>query len=372
MPYRAPLSDLRFILDKVVDFAGVAATERFAAASPDMTQAILAEAARLCENDLAPLNRSGDQHPARLENGAVRTSPGFAEGYRAIAAGGWIGMSSSPDYGGMGLPITLASCVNEMMGSACLALQLNPLMTQGQIEALEHHAPDAIKALYLPRLISGEWCGTMNLTEPQAGSDVGALRTRAEPNGDGSYAITGQKIFISWGDNDFTGNVCHLVLARLPGGGEGTRGISLFMVPKVLPNPDGSLGNDVMDGGSGSDVLHGGSGDDILNGRETDFQTRDYLNGGAGNDVLLGGDGDNLNGGTGADIFALLSRSTTEVDIDDMTEEDVIVIGYEGTLPELTTMTDDGGLHLLADGTSIAYLHGITNLDMSLVQLVAL
>ena len=242
MPYRAPLSDLRFILDKVVDFAGVAATERFAAASPDMTQAILTEAARLCENDLAPLNRSGDQHPARLENGAVRTSPGFAEGYRAIAAGGWIGMSSSPDYGGMGLPITLASCVNEMMGSACLALQLNPLMTQGQIEALEHHAPDAIKALYLPRLISGEWCGTMNLTEPQAGSDVGALRTRAEPNGDGSYAITGQKIFISWGDNDFTGNVCHLVLARLPGGGEGTRGISLFMVPKILPNPDGSLG----------------------------------------------------------------------------------------------------------------------------------
>ncbi|MGQ0610855.1 MAG: acyl-CoA dehydrogenase [Paracoccaceae bacterium] len=242
MPYRAPLADLRFMLDKIVDFAGVAATERFAAASPDLTQAILTEAARLCENDLAPLNRSGDQTPARLENGTVRTSPGFAEGYRAIAAGGWIGMSAAPEHGGMGLPITLASCVNEMMGSACLALQLNPLMTQGQIEALEHHAPDEIKALYLPRLISGAWCGTMNLTEPQAGSDVGALRSRAEPRGDGSYAVTGQKIFISWADNDFTENVCHLVLARLPDGGEGTRGISLFMVPRHLPNPDGSPG----------------------------------------------------------------------------------------------------------------------------------
>ena len=134
----------------------------------------------------------------------------------------------------------------------------------------------------------------------------------------------------------------------------------------------GSLGNDVMDGGSGADVLYGGSGDDILNGREADFQTRDYLNGGAGNDILLGGDGDNINGGTGEDIFALLSHATTEVDIDDMTNEDVIVIGYEGSLPELSTITDDGGLHLLADGTSIAYLHGITNLDMSPVQLVAL
>ena len=242
MPYRAPLTELRFVLDHVAGFAQVAATPRFAEASPDTVAAVLVEAGRLSEETLAPLNRVGDTHPARLENGVVRTSPGFAEGYRAITAGGWVGMAASPAYGGMGLPMALTSCVNEMLGSACLALQMNPLMTQGQIEALEHHASDEIKALYIPKLISGDWCATMNLTEPQAGSDVGALRTKAEPLGDGTYAISGQKIYISWADNDFTENVCHLVLARLPDGAEGSRGISLFMVPKVIPNADGTLG----------------------------------------------------------------------------------------------------------------------------------
>ncbi|MDB5665336.1 acyl-CoA dehydrogenase [Cypionkella sp.] len=240
MPYRAPLSEFTFLLD-VVGFAEVAATDRFAEASPDTVAAILSEAGKLCET-LTPLNRAGDKHPARLENGVVRTSPGFAEGYRAIATGGWVGMSASPEYGGMGLPISVTTCVNDMMGSACLALQLNPLMTQGQIEALEHHASDALKSLYIPKLVSGEWCGTMNLTESQAGSDVGAVRTKAEALGDGTYAITGQKIFISWGDNDFSGNVCHLVLARLPDGPEGTKGISLFMVPKLIPDADGNPG----------------------------------------------------------------------------------------------------------------------------------
>jgi hypothetical protein len=142
----------------------------------------------------------------------------------------------------MGLPLTLATTVNDMMAGACLSLQLNPLMCQGQIEALEHHASDAIKDLYLPKLISGEWAGTMNLTEPQAGSDVGALRSKAEPNDDGSYAISGQKIYISWADNDFTENVCHLVLARLPDGVAGSKGISLFMVPKLIPDADGNPG----------------------------------------------------------------------------------------------------------------------------------
>ena len=239
MPYRAPLSDLRFVLDHVVGFGAVAATDRFAEATPDTVEAILTEAGRLSEETLAPLNRMGDKHPARLENGVVRTSPGFADGYRAITGGGWVGIAADPVHGGMGLPLTLATCVNDMMGSACLSLQLNPLMTQGQIEALENHASDAIKALYIPKLISGEWNATMNLTEPQAGSDVGALRTKAEPLGDGTYAITGQKIYITWGDNDFTENVCHLVLARLPDGAEGTRGISLFMVPKILPEGEG-------------------------------------------------------------------------------------------------------------------------------------
>ncbi len=242
MPYRAPLTDLRFVLDHVVGFAEVAGTARFCEATPETVEAILSEAGRLCEETLAPLNRSGDKHPARLENGVVRTSPGFAEGYRAITSGGWVGIAADPAFGGMGLPMALATSVNDMMGSACLALQLNPLMTQGQIEALEHHASDAIKALYIPKLISGEWCATMNLTEPQAGSDVGALRTKAEPLGDGTYAITGQKIYITWGDNDFTENVCHLVLARLPDGAEGTKGISLFMVPKIIPDAQGTLG----------------------------------------------------------------------------------------------------------------------------------
>jgi len=242
MPYRAPVRDFAFLLDHVVGLDRVSGTALFAEATGDVTQAILSEAANLSEGVLAPLQRPGDTHPAVLENGVVRTSPGFAQGYRAIADGGWIGMAASPDHGGMGLPMVLTTAVNEMMSSACLSLQLNPLMTQGQIEALEHHASDALKALYLPKLISGEWCGTMNLTEPQAGSDVGALRTKAEPNGDGTYAVTGQKIYISWGDNDFAGNVCHLVLARLPDAVPGTKGISLFMVPKFIPDANGNPG----------------------------------------------------------------------------------------------------------------------------------
>lgn len=242
MPYRAPVAEYEFLYKHIVGFDQVAATDRFAEASPDMVSAILQESGKMCEEILAPLQRPGDLHPARLENGVMRTSPGYAEGWNAIAEGGWIGMSASPEHGGMGLPITLTSTVNEMMSTACLSLQLAPLMSQGQIEALEHHASDAIKALYLPKLISGEWSGTMNLTEPQAGTDVGALRSQAEPNGDGTYAVSGQKIYISWGDNDFCDNICHLVLARLPGSVAGTKGISLFLVPKRLPDADGNAG----------------------------------------------------------------------------------------------------------------------------------
>ncbi len=242
MPYRAPLAEFAFLFDHVVGLDQVSATDRFAEASRDVTDAILAEAGRLCEEILAPLQRPGDLQPARLENGVVRTSPGFAEGYRALATGGWVGIAAPHEFGGMDLPQTVTTAVNDMMSGACLALQLNPLMTQGQIEALEHHATDELRAIYIPKLASGAWCGTMNLTEPQAGSDVGALRTTAEPNGDGTYAVTGQKIFISWGDNDFTENVCHLVLARLPDAAPGTRGISLFMVPKRIPDTEGNPG----------------------------------------------------------------------------------------------------------------------------------
>jgi len=242
MPYRAPVSDYEFLLRNVVGFDQVAATETFADASPDVVSAILTEAGKMCEDILAPLRRVGDLEPARLENGVLRSSAGFGEGWKAIAEGGWIGMSGNPEYGGMGLPMTVTTAVNEMISAACLSLQLAPLMSQGQIEALEHHASDALKALYIPKLMSGEWSGTMNLTEPQAGSDVGALTSKAEPKGDGTYAVTGQKIFISWGDNDFCENVCHLVLARLPDSAPGTKGISLFLVPKFLPDADGNPG----------------------------------------------------------------------------------------------------------------------------------
>ena len=242
MSFKAPVSDFRFLFDHIVDYGQLSRTDLFAEAGGDVTEQILTEAARLAGGVLAPLNRAGDLTPAKLENGVVRTSPGFADGYRAIAEGGWIGLSAAPEHGGMGLPLALNTAVNDMFSGACLALQLCPLLTQGQIEALEHHADETLKALYLPKLISGEWTGTMNLTEPQAGSDVGALRSKAESNGDGTYAISGQKIFITWGDHDVAENVCHLVLARLPDGAPGTRGISLFMVPKLIPDDQGNPG----------------------------------------------------------------------------------------------------------------------------------
>lgn len=242
MPYRAPVSEYQFIFDHVVGLRMATDTERFGEATPDMVAAILTEAGRLADEVFSPIRRNGDLHPAVLENGVVRTSPGFAEAWRAAGEGGWIGTSSSPEFGGMGLPMAVTSAVNDFLSGACLSLQVGTLMNQGQIEALEHHASDEIKAVYLPKLISGEWAGTMNLTEPQAGSDVGALTTKAVRNGDGSYAITGQKIYISWGDNDFTGNVSHLVLARLPNAVPGTKGISLFVVPKFIPDAEGNPG----------------------------------------------------------------------------------------------------------------------------------
>ena len=242
MPYRAPVADLRYILDNVSSFALVQNTERFSDATPDMVDAILDGAGRICEEVLAPLRRTGDLQPARLENGVVRTSDGFKDAFGQLAEGGWIALSAGQEHGGMGLPITITTAFNEMAASTCMSLGLCPLLTQGQVEALEHHASDEIKEIYLPKLISGEWTGTMNLTEPQAGSDVGALTTRAEPEGDGSYRISGQKIYITFGDHDFTENVCHLVLARLPGAPAGTKGISLFMVPKFIPDENGNPG----------------------------------------------------------------------------------------------------------------------------------
>ncbi|MBT8456293.1 MAG: acyl-CoA dehydrogenase [Rhodobacteraceae bacterium] len=242
MSYRAPVTEFGFVLEHVVDFKKVQETDRFADAQGDVVAAILAEAGKVATEKLAPLQRIGDMRPAHLENGVVRTSPGFAEGFRAISEGGWIGVTAPPEHGGLGLPLTLSIVVNEMMAGACMALQLNPMLTQAQIHALEVHGDADIQKLYLPHLISGNWAGTMNLSEPQAGSDVGALRSRAEPDGEGTYRISGQKIYISWGDSDFCENICHMVLARLPDAPSGSRGISLFLVPKFIPRADGTLG----------------------------------------------------------------------------------------------------------------------------------
>lgn len=242
MPYRAPVSDITFCFEHVVGFAQVAATERFAEATPETVAALLTEAGKICEEVLVPINRKGDQEPAYLDDGVVRTASGYGAAWRAVADAGFIALNADPERGGLGLPVSLTAAVSEMVGAACPAFHTGLLLSQGQIEAMEHHASDALKDMYLPKVISGEWSATMNLTEPQAGSDVGALTSRAVPNGDGSYAITGQKIYITWGDNDFTENVVHLVLARLPDAPPGTRGISLFVVPKCLLNTEGGPG----------------------------------------------------------------------------------------------------------------------------------
>jgi len=242
MPYKSPVDEIAFCMEHLVCFDRVQATERFAEATPDLVRAVLEEAGRICDTALAPLNHVGDREPARLENGVVRSAPGLAEGYRAVAEGGWIGMAAAEQHGGMALPGTLNTALNDMMSGANLALQLLVLLSQGQIEALEAHASDELKELYLPKLNAGDWNATMNLTEPQAGSDVGALRARAEPNGDGTFSVTGQKIFITWGDTDITRNTIHLVLARLGDAPAGTRGLSLFLVPKLLPDADSNPG----------------------------------------------------------------------------------------------------------------------------------
>lgn len=198
MPPRSSVDELRFHLDHIVGYARLAGTGHFSQADSDTTAAILTEAARLCDEVLAPTNRAGDAQPAALDGDSLRSPPGFADAYAQIAAGGWIGLAAAAEHGGMGLPLTLATAVNEMMSGANLALQLNPLLTQSQIETLSQYAPEGwIRDIALPRLIAGEWSGTMNLTEPQAGSDLGALTTRADPLDDGTYALTGTKIFIT-------------------------------------------------------------------------------------------------------------------------------------------------------------------------------
>ncbi|MGE3849162.1 MAG: acyl-CoA dehydrogenase C-terminal domain-containing protein [Gammaproteobacteria bacterium] len=239
--YIAPLRDMRFVINDLIGLERLQALAGFDEITADLSDAVLEEAAKLASEVLSPLNRVGDTVGCRWEDGVVTTPPGWREAYRAFCEGGWNGLAMNPEFGGQGLPKVLATAVGEMWDAANMAFGLCPLLTGGAIEAIEQHGSDALRATFLAQLISGTWTGTMNLTEPQAGSDLSAVRTRAVPNGD-HYLITGQKIFITYGEHDLTDNILHLVLARLPDAPEGTRGISLFAVPKFLVNADGSLG----------------------------------------------------------------------------------------------------------------------------------
>jgi alkylation response protein AidB-like acyl-CoA dehydrogenase len=238
MSYTPPVAEQNFVLEHVVRINELAASARFAEASPDLVAAIVEGAGAFAAGEFAPLNRMGDEAGAKWSPDGVTLPPGFRQAYAAYVEAGWNSLCAPPDHGGQGLPLSLATIVMEDLGSANMAFSLCPMLSFGAIEALAHHGSPELKAAYLPKLVSGEWTGTMNLTEPQAGSDVGALKSRAEPRGDGSFSITGTKIFITFGEHDLADNIVHLVLARTPDAPPGTKGISLFLVPKILP--DGS------------------------------------------------------------------------------------------------------------------------------------
>jgi acyl-CoA dehydrogenase len=248
MDYRAPIDRIRFSLDETADLAADIAAGQAGDLSDDLVSEILNEAARFAGGQLAPHNGPGDRIGSKLDGGTVSTPPGWPAIYKAWADAGWNRVDLPAEWGGMGLPTRIATATMEMWTSACMSFALGPVLTQGAVDTLEKHASETLKALYLPKLVSGEWTATMNLTEPQAGSDLGALRTRAAPAGDGTYSIIGTKIYITYGEHDLTENIIHLVLARLPDAPMGTKGISLFLVPKFLLQPDGSPGerNDVL------------------------------------------------------------------------------------------------------------------------------
>ncbi len=243
MSYTAPVKDLLFNIAQLADLDGLAASvPAHADHGLDTAAAVLEECAKLSEQVIAPLNHEGDKNPSSFSAGSVSTTPGFKEAFRQYAEGGWQGLVHPEDFGGQGLPKTIAAACQELVQGANLSFALCPLLTDGAIEALLTAGSDAQKALYLPKLIDGSWTGTMNLTEPQAGSDLAAVRTRAEPQADGTYKLFGTKIFITYGEHDMADNIVHLVLARTPDAPAGVKGISLFLVPKFLVNADGQLG----------------------------------------------------------------------------------------------------------------------------------
>jgi alkylation response protein AidB-like acyl-CoA dehydrogenase len=242
--YIAPIKDMMFVLEEIAGLDEISTLPGCEDVGLDLVSAVLEEAARLAEDVIAPLNKGSDQQGATYANYEVKTSPGFKEAYMRFAEGGWVGLTCDPKFGGQGLPHLLSIPVGEILNSASVSFALCPMLTSGAIEALSHHASDELKSTYLPKMISGDWTGTMNLTESNAGSDLAAVRTTATPapNGSNHYLIKGTKIFITYGEHDYTDNIIHLVLARLPDAPSGVKGISLFLVPKFIVNSDGSLG----------------------------------------------------------------------------------------------------------------------------------
>ncbi|MBZ0215910.1 MAG: acyl-CoA dehydrogenase family protein, partial [Fimbriimonadaceae bacterium] len=241
--YQAPVDDTLFLLNDVINIERYGNIPGFAEATPDIVKAVLEEGAKLCEEVLQPLNQVGDREGCtRHKDGSVTTPAGFKDAYKAFVEGGWGGLSADPDYGGQGLPYILSAVLNEYVVSANMAFGMYPGLTSGAIAALYAHGTDTQKQTYLPNMISGEWTGTMNLTEPHCGTDLGLLRTKAVPQSDGSYKISGTKIFISAGEHDLSSNIIHLVLARIEGAPEGIKGISPFVVPRNKIGDDGSVG----------------------------------------------------------------------------------------------------------------------------------
>ena len=245
--YKAPVRDMLFAINELANFENVAALPGYEEASPDLVEAVVEGAAQVANDIVAPTNWIGDQTGVRVEDGRVIAPEAFRPAYQALVDDGWLGISMDPEYGGQGLPSLLGIAIEEMLQSANLAFSLCPLLTQGAIRALEAHASEELKQLYLPKLVTGQWAATMNLTETQAGSDLSVVSCKAVPEGD-HYLVSGQKLFITWGDHDYAENLVHLVLARLPDAPEGVRGISLFLVPKFLLDADGNPGekNDVL------------------------------------------------------------------------------------------------------------------------------
>lgn len=248
--YKAPLRDMRFVMNELFSGETLHQLPGYEDMTPDVIDAVLEEAAKICEQVLHPINRSGDEEGCTYENGVVRTPKGFREAYQTFCDGGWTSIACKPEFGGQGMPKLVNSMVEEMICSSNLSFGMYPGLSHGAYVALEAYGSDELKQQYLPKIVSGEWSGTMCLTEPHCGTDLGMIRTKAEPRGDGSYAITGTKIFISAGEHDLTENIIHLVLAKLPDAPEGAKGISLFLVPKFLPNADNTPGprNGVMCG----------------------------------------------------------------------------------------------------------------------------